>query len=367
MAAANRGTRDSLIEALESKAWSFEFHQAVRLLEAALEGDPVGRTSNPSREGVRFRSQVSLAFPASELTSVRLSPKGTAPKRAEVEVAFLGLANASGPLPRPFTEWILDRLARKDTAFRDFLDIFNHRLVSYHYRSREKHRPGLRLISPEKSTLGEPLFALAGLAEATLRNRSQIPDRALIPYATAVGRTRPVAQLLAGTLTHHFGVPFKPVPFRGRWCSLEPDQWTRLGSPPPSGGGPPPPTGATQGLGVDTVLGTRIWDQSAVFELEAGPLDQAAFLSFLPSAGCGRVPAGPWLSPLSDLVQMQTTPGTRVEVRLSVAPGALPPARLTNSDTAPRLGYTSWLGRQGNLGELSRDVVISLGKPAPKL
>jgi type VI secretion system protein ImpH len=376
MATSGRIARDPLIRELEQEAWAFEFHQAVRILEAALDGEPVGRGSHPAREAIRFRSRVSLAFPASEVTSVRIplsplakpkagagpdpvtraSPRsgtgtGAQGQQAELEVAFLGLANALGPLPRPFTEWILDRVAKKDTAFRDFLDIFNHRLVAYHYRSREKHRPGLRFVPPESSTLAEPLYALAGLAEPAQRDRTRLPDRALLPYAAAVGRPRPIAQLVAGSLTHHFGVPFRPAPFQGRWLRLEPERWSRLGTRGVHD--------AEGGLGRDTVLGTRAWDQSAVFELEAGPLDRRAFDAFLPGDSGGRVPDGGWLASASDLVKMHVSPGTRVELRLALKPDAVIPAVLGTGSGSPRLGYSAWLGSRKDSSP-ARNVTIPL-------
>jgi type VI secretion system protein ImpH len=355
MATAGRGSRDPLTRALENETWTFEFHQAVRLLEAALGGAPVGRSSDPSDEAIRFRSQVSLAFPASEVTRLELPPEG-APGPARMEVAFLGLANALGPLPRPFTEWILERVAKRDTAFRDFLDIFNHRLVSYHYRSREKHRPGMRLVHPEESTVGDVLLALAGLSGPTLQNRQVTRDRALLPYVTSVGRSRPIAQLLAGTLTHHFSVPFSSRPFQGRWIPLEEGSWTRLSSRDPFSKGATPTSGA---LGQDAVLGTRIWDQSAVFELEAGPLSGESFRAFLPGDRSGRVKDGDWLQPVRDLVQLQAKPGARVQLRLTQTSEQVRPSVLTQSDQAPRLGYSSWLGAPTGTSVL-RNVVVSL-------
>jgi len=48
----------------------------------------------------------------------------------EVHVNFMGIAGIQGPLPLPYTEILMSRMRQKDMAFRDFLDIFNHRLVS---------------------------------------------------------------------------------------------------------------------------------------------------------------------------------------------------------------------------------------------
>ncbi|MBY0431436.1 MAG: type VI secretion system baseplate subunit TssG, partial [Rhodospirillales bacterium] len=121
-------TTDSVIEALAKAPWRFEFAQAVRLLELARPGcTATGTSSRTDGEAVRFRSSLTTAFPASDIDSLVLAKDGGS---AAMAVNFLGLAGVFGPLPASVTELLVARSRRRDTAGRDFLDIFNHRLVS---------------------------------------------------------------------------------------------------------------------------------------------------------------------------------------------------------------------------------------------
>src|SRR5215831_417776 len=139
----------------------FDFFQAVRLLEmiraaelaqrrreaAASENEikapqrrAPGESLDPKKEIVRFRSSVTLDFPASDIAEVALDDPASAMPRAsrnepsapaamvnsfrehstpaEITVNFLGLAGGLGALDIPTTELILQRRSRSDEALK---------------------------------------------------------------------------------------------------------------------------------------------------------------------------------------------------------------------------------------------------------
>jgi type VI secretion system protein ImpH len=124
---------------LAQEPYRFDVRQAVRLLELAAHRDapdqrsgqpdrvPVGDGSDPRRESVRLRSSLSARFPPSDIES--LEPAGP-DGRPALTVAFLGIGGAFGPLPSPLTNRVLARERVRDRAGRDFLDMFNHRILS---------------------------------------------------------------------------------------------------------------------------------------------------------------------------------------------------------------------------------------------
>ena len=163
-------TGTPLIKSLLREPHRFDFFQAVRLMEFMQPGkEAVGAGLAAGREAVRFRASQTLDFPASDI--VDFAPPREAGDVPEMTVSFMGLTGTNGPLPRPFTELVVERVVRKDPAMRDFLDLFHHRLISLLYRVRKKSRIALHADSPEKAEVADRTFALNGLGTLGLRDR----------------------------------------------------------------------------------------------------------------------------------------------------------------------------------------------------
>ena len=93
----------TVAEKLFAEGHKFEFSHAVRLLEILSGATPgLGTQSDPTREALRIRSEMSLSFPSSALKEVR--PGEREGDNAEMEITFLGLAGVLGLLPYAFTE-----------------------------------------------------------------------------------------------------------------------------------------------------------------------------------------------------------------------------------------------------------------------
>jgi type VI secretion system protein ImpH len=347
MATDVRGPAPPLNKQLEDEGPAFDFFQAVALLErlaGVAPGESVGAGGEPWREAVRFTSTLRMSFAATEITSVA-TRKGS--DRPTMEVGFLGIAGAEGPLPQPFAELVMRKAARGDTAARDLLDVFNHRLISLAYRIRKRHRIGLGVTSPEQDDTARYLFALLGLGLPELRRQLALNDRSFLHHAGLFSREVRSMAGLEALLRWHFEVPVSGRPLTGGYFPIEPADRTTIG-----------PSGNNRGLGQNAVLGSRYWDQEAVFDLRIGPISPEGLLEFLP-------PDGERLVPLRELVRFYTGKSLDFRLRLLideglVAKGAAPPEPRALG-TRPRLGYTASLGRPRGVREV---LITSAAFPA---
>ncbi len=321
---APNGWRDDypLEDQLYDNPEKFGFYQAVRILELLFSGKiPVGEDSDPQKETIRFKSHVDLVFPPSEIRQIESKSKEKKPD--EMLVSIMGLAGYQSPLPHPWIELIIERSRKKDTALKDFLDIFNHRLISLLYRVRKLSRVGFVYESPEKSHFTRYLYALMGLSGKKLKNRMEIKDRAFLYYTGLISQKPHSMTGLEAILSHYFKVPCKGIQMKGAWLCVEDDQITKIGI-----------YGKNNALGHTMLVGKRVWNQQSKIEIILGPMNYDKFTDFLPTGSA-------WV-PLCQLLKFYLSPELEFDIKLILKSSQIPRSKLEGAK-APRLGWTSWL------------------------
>ena len=344
MAAESRRTDPPLTDTLFTEGFRFEFFQAVRILERLYpHKQPVGHDATPGSEAVRFRSRLSLNFPPSAVYEVAQAEESDAP--AEMTTAFMGLTGPLGVLPRHYTELLLDRARQRDRTLLDFLDLFNHRLLSLFYRAWEKYRFPIayerRVASGAiDDNFSLALFDLIGMGTTGLRGRLAFGDEALLFYAGLLSQRPHSASALAAILQDYFHVPAEIVQFVGQWLSLPATNRSRLSA-----------GNTNNALGVSTVAGDRVWDQQAKFRIRLGPMTFKEFTRFLPTATDFPL--------IIQFTRFFVGQEFDFEVQLVLKASEVPQCRLGDtSDSAPRLGWTTW-ARTGVFTQDVDDVVFS--------
>ncbi len=388
MAATNGGTPPSLAERLFAEGYSFDFFQAVRLLERmAPTRRIVGDEGPPSAEAARFRAHLSMSFPASAIHQIE--PPTASTPAPSVTVTFMGLTGPSGVLPRHYTEMIMRvRDARGPERYvpRDWFDLFNHRMISLFYRAWTKYRFWLcyergEYSLPDPDLFTECVYSFIGLGTKSLRNRlrvavrldgegaqrervlARVDDLALLYYAGLLAHRPRSAVSLERLLEDYFGIPVRVVQFQGEWLRLDPESQTQVSA-----------EGNDGAMGVNVIVGDRVWDIRSKIRICLGPLSYERFASFLPDQS--PTPERKAFFKLMHLVRLYVGPALKVEVQLILQASDIPRCRMQHAGgKGPRLGWNTWLNSRGMLRD-SGDAVFegievtwvpeSTAKPPPR-
>jgi type VI secretion system protein ImpH len=328
MATESRRADPSVAEALLEEGYRFDFFEAVRVLERVFpHRHAVGRDASPAQEVVRFRSRLSLAFPPSAIHELTEVEGGDRP--VEMTIAFMGLTGPLGVLPRHYTELLIERTRRKDHTLRDFLDLFNHRLISLFYRAWEKYRFPIgyeRAVAQQHGydDFSLNIFDLIGMGTKGMRGRLEVGDEVLLFYAGLLGQRPHSASALTGILHDFFAIPVEVRQFIGQWLHLSKENRTSLGGE------------VNNTLGVNAIAGSRVWDQQARFRLCLGPLTFREFNWF--------VPASPTFRLLVQFARYIAGQEFDFDVQLILKAEEVPKSQLgATGERAPRLGWTTWL------------------------
>lgn len=323
---------------LRDEPTAFSFFQAVRLLSRLRpRRAPVGGWADPATEIARFSASTSLGFPASEIQTLDLpdETRSGADRPPRMTVNFLGLTGPQGVLPHFYTEQAATLARAKDTALRDFLDLFNHRILSLFYRAWKSHRAPVLQEEGADDRIHDHLLDLAGLGTEGLQARLPLSDAALAFYAGLLSlRARP-ADGLARLVGDYFDVPADVEQFVGEWRRVDDRGQCTMGSDNDSG---------RLGFGV---LGNAVWDAQARVRLRLGPLTRAQYDAFLPGGAAHES--------LCALARLYAADEVGVDAQLVLARGEVPPCVLgppaRDGPAPPRLGRGTWLASR----PLSRD------------
>lgn len=330
--------------------WKFDFFEAVLLLQQLAADDdaanaaPIGRFAQPSQESLRFCVPHSQAFPTASIQAIRWDSQQQRPR---VSINFMGLTGPSGTLPRSYTQRLqeIEATSRHHDrhALRDWLDNFNHRMVSLFFDAWAKYRfpvairrqsfePVNRQSKP--AIVRVALSAFAGLPapqpEAFDResDRQPVARDELLGLAGLLSQRPMNASNLQSALQQMLGVPIRIKQFDGCWLNLETDSQTRLGE-------------SQCQLGRNAKLGERIWSRQQKIQIEVGPLSAVEFQRFLPPSETHR---GEGFRRLSELVRVCVGASLDFDIRPILKIEQPLSSQLCANESITRLGIDSWIG-----------------------
>ncbi len=315
-------TSTGVTERLLLEPYLFEFFQAVRLLERFSPGrKPVGTFAHPRTEVARFAAHNTNAFPASEVQALTVR-EGQVPV---MTVNFMGLTGPEGVLPLYYTQLVAERARLRDTALRDFFDIFNHRMISLFYQAWEKYRFTVQYERGSGDRLSQYMLDFIGIGTKGLQGRQAVADGALGYYAGLVSQHPRSAIGLKQLLEDYFGVPVEVEQFAGAWYKLSGDNQTCFDDG----------AGETEQLAIGAIVGDEVWDEQSRVRIRLGPLTLEQYLDFLP--------VGTACAPLRALAEFYCGTEFDFEIQLVLERHEVPACELGREDgTAPRLGWVTW-------------------------
>src|SRR5690606_19919489 len=113
---------------------------------------------------------------------------------------------------------------QRDSALADFLDLFNHRLLSLFYRAWAKYRMALQFEEdPQHNPFTQALQALAG-------QHQSIRFEPRLYYAGHFARFTRSASNLERLLGDFLVAPVRIEPFIGQWIPIREEHRLRIGS-----------------------------------------------------------------------------------------------------------------------------------------
>lgn len=306
-----------------------DFFYAVRWLSLQLDGagrrrTEVGQADRPSQERLRFSQQPDLVFMPSTVTGLERDEALSDRLGYDVwnmSVAFFGLFGPNGPLPWHICEVAMARSEREhDDCLLDFLNLFNHRAVSMYYRAWAEHQITVAADRNNLDRFGRYLGAFGGLDDERMRDRGVVEGQAKLHYIGLLGLPTRPGEGLAALLSGYLRSPVQVEPFSGRWIEIPRDAQCELSN------------GIGRQLGVDTVVGERVWEVRQCFSLRIGPLDLETFSRLLPGgASHGK---------LCEWVRLYVGDELGCDATLVLSRDEARPAKLGEHG---QLGYSTWM------------------------
>ncbi len=338
----------TVLSGLKARATRTSLVQAVRLIEQAakMRGRPasVGEDAAPDEEPLRFVASDRMALVATELTGIE--DDGHQPR---VTTNVMGLVGATPALPPFYSEIQLQRRRLRDRSVAAFLNVFDHRALSFFYRIARKYH---WLLDHERAgrdgsdAATGAMLAFAGLATPAMRNRLELDDVALAPLAHHLGDQRRSAASVETVLRHLLKRPLRVIEAEPVWMALPPEEQSRIGGPALGrfarlgGEGATGQDGGQDGGQDDhlpdaALIGAAVLDVQHHYVIEVGPIGYGEMIALCTDDAT--------ITRVRELCRLAAGIEHRPILRLAIAAAEIPPLRLGMADAPALLGRTAWM------------------------
>ena len=305
------------------------FQAVLAVVDRLREAHP-GMSEDDLYDQLEFQANPSFGFPGSDVDCVEFFEEH-GQLRARLRFNLISLVGAGSPLPAFYAEQALGD-NEDGNLTRSFLDLFHHRLQRLMLPIWRKYRYRAGFKSGAIDPFSAQLFALIGLGGEEIRKAGELNWKRLLPYLGLLSLRAHSAALIEAVLRYYFkhAEIFIEQCVERRVDILD-EQRNRLGL-------------ANSKLGEDLVLGQYVRDRGGKFRIHIRELDWERFHEFLP-IGFGY-------QPLCALVRFTLRDPLDYDIRLLLRQEDIHELRI-GEQSACRLGWTSWLGREHANGQVT--------------
>ena len=203
---------------LEADLNRINFYRFCQLLEKHQPNKPpIGSTSHPGDDPVRFAPHPGMGFPASELKAVEYDEQEDR-KPPVVRTTFMGMYGVDSPLPTAYLDDITQRREGHE-ALQGFLDIFSHRILTQFYRIWRKYSYPATFEQGGTDVISQSLLGLVGLGIPGTANHIATPVSRFLallgvlrqPGKTQEGMQSIVSLLAPGTIVNVSPYCLRPI------------------------------------------------------------------------------------------------------------------------------------------------------------
>ncbi|MBP6561998.1 MAG: type VI secretion system baseplate subunit TssG [Neisseriaceae bacterium] len=311
-----------LLNKVEQAPYRYDLYGLLRHLETLGMADgKIGTTQHRRQDLLRFKQEPELSFAPSAIHSaVAVNDRG----KTEVVLRGFGLFGPNGPLPLHYSEYAYERKHHyDDKTLSAFADMFHHRLIGLFYRAWANAQSVTGLDNHDQWTFSRYVASLIGLGDEAFRDRDSVSDFAKYYYLPhLLVRPRTVGGL-EKILGHYFQLPIQIIQNVGYWLPVAPEQKSYLNA------------NREMCLGEGLLLGDKLYDRQSKFRVVIGPMDYAAYQSFMQHQPNARR--------LMDWVRFYCAYEYEWDVQLVLAQAACPAFVLGQAQSA--LGLSTWLGQ----------------------
>lgn len=317
--------KNSIENRLQEQPEKFDFFQAVKMLEHDYNSRNQSYFSNIF-QNLNFDNSVSFLFSPSSLHSVFKSENNV----WHITSGLEGLYGPHGDLPDFFISAIINNKTSDGFPVKDFLDIFNKKLLFTRYQANKKYKFYVHHEISHKNTIKTDfeklLFCLVGFFHSQNNKKLFENEKGLIRFAPYFNKNNsPTTEKLKKIILDYFSLPVTITEYVGKWETLDKSECTMLSCQKHT----------LHRLGENTFLGRNTYSTHQRVNIILGPLSYKQYLWLFPNEDR--------IKKIRELIHVYLGMAYTVAIQLLITAKEIPTLKLGTHENS-RLGWNTWLG-----------------------